>query len=60
MDDIELPFEGPAESQYGEALRFLVRWLREHEAGWRVTAVGHRVVHGGRSVSRHRPCSIRR
>jgi hypothetical protein len=51
MDDIELPFEGPAESQCGEVLRFLVRWLREHEAGWRVTAVGHRVVHGGRIFS---------
>lgn len=51
MDGIELPFEGPAESQYGEVLRFLVRWLREHEAGWRVTAVGHRVVHGGQRFS---------
>jgi acetate kinase len=51
MDDIELPFEGPAGSQCGEGLRFLVRWLREHEVGWRVTAVGHRVVHGGRIFS---------
>ena len=38
MDGIELPFEGPAASQYAEVLRFLVRWLREHEAGWRITA----------------------
>ena len=51
MDDIELTFEGPAGPQYVDALRFLVRWLREHEAGWRVTAIGHRVVHGGRHYS---------
>jgi acetate kinase len=30
-----------------EALMHLVSWLREHQAGRKLTAIGHRVVHGG-------------
>ncbi len=47
LDDIDLALDGPAESQHKAALAFLVQWLHEHEAGWKIIAVGHRVVHGG-------------
>lgn len=36
----------PADEQHRRSLDFLVRWLGEHDAGWRIGAVGHRVVHG--------------
>jgi hypothetical protein len=36
----------PAEAQHRRTLDFLVRWLDEHDEGWRIAAVGHRVVHG--------------
>ncbi len=36
----------PAEEQHRRTLDFLVRWLDEHDAGWRIASVGHRVVHG--------------
>ncbi len=36
----------PADEQHQRALDYLVRWLAEHESGWQVVAVGHRVVHG--------------
>lgn len=36
----------PADAQHQRSLDFLVRWLDEHDGGWQVGAVGHRVVHG--------------
>lgn len=30
-----------------EALMHLVSWLRQHQAGRKLTAIGHRIVHGG-------------
>ena len=34
-----------------ESLMHLVSWLRAHQAGRTLTAIGHRVVHGGREFS---------
>lgn len=36
----------PADTQHRRTLDFLVQWLREHDSGRPVAAVGHRVVHG--------------
>jgi acetate kinase len=36
----------PADEQHSRTLDVLVRWLDEHDEGWQVGAVGHRVVHG--------------
>ncbi len=36
----------PADEQHSRTLNVLVRWLDEHDEGWQVGAVGHRVVHG--------------
>jgi len=36
----------PADEQHHRTLDFLLQWLREHNAGWDIAAVGHRVVHG--------------
>jgi acetate kinase len=52
LDDSDLDLAGPPESQHRAALAFLVRWLQEHEAGWQVIGVGHRVVHGAQEYSR--------
>lgn len=46
------PFEfewppGKAPTDHGAALAWLVHWIDEQLGGFRVTAVGHRVVHGG-------------
>lgn len=35
-----------AEEQHRRTLDVLVRWLDEHDAGWKIAAAGHRVVHG--------------
>ena len=51
LDDVDLALDGPAETQHKIALGFLVDWLRQHEAGWRVSGVGHRVVHGAQEFS---------
>ncbi|RDI58029.1 acetate/propionate family kinase [Microvirga subterranea] len=34
-----------------EALMHLVSWLRQHQEGRRLAAIGHRVVHGGEAFS---------
>ncbi|MBB3018770.1 acetate kinase [Microvirga lupini] len=34
-----------------EALIHLISWLREHQEGRKLAAIGHRVVHGGQSFS---------
>ncbi|MDO9093255.1 MAG: acetate/propionate family kinase [Rubrivivax sp.] len=49
LDDIDLPLA--AEGQHHAALEFLVDWLHQHEAGWRIAGVGHRVVHGAARYS---------
>ncbi|MBI4989848.1 MAG: acetate/propionate family kinase [Rhodocyclales bacterium] len=36
----------PADEQHHRTLDFLMQWLREHDGGWQIAAVGHRVVHG--------------
>jgi acetate kinase len=51
LDDVDLTLDGPADSQHKAALAFLVEWLHQHEAGWKIVAVGHRVVHGGQLFS---------
>lgn len=51
LEDVELPVKGSAELQHREALRRLAHWLHDCDAGLRITAVGHRVVHGGRQFS---------
>jgi len=49
LDNADLPITG--EGQHRAALAHLVAWLHEHEAGWRIAGVGHRVVHGAQSYS---------
>ena len=51
LDDIDLELAGPVETQHKSALIFLVDWLRQHESGWRISGVGHRVVHGAQKFS---------
>jgi acetate kinase len=34
-----------------EALMHLIAWLREHQEGRKLVAIGHRVVHGGAAFS---------
>ena len=52
LDNADLPISGDAEGgQHRAALDHLVNWLHDHEAGWRIAAVGHRVVHGAESYS---------
>jgi acetate kinase len=51
LDDVDLNLDGPAETQHKSALSFLVDWLHQHEAGWRIRGVGHRVVHGAQRFS---------
>ncbi|HNH36168.1 MAG TPA: acetate/propionate family kinase [Rhodocyclaceae bacterium] len=51
LDDLDLPLGAGPEGQHRGALEFLVRWLHAHEAGWRIAAVGHRVVHGAERYS---------
>jgi acetate kinase len=49
LDDVDLRLSG--DGQHRQALGFLVKWLRDHEADWRIAGVGHRVVHGAESYS---------
>jgi acetate kinase len=51
LDDLDLDLDGPAETPHKAALSFLVDWLHQREAGWRVCGVGHRVVHGAQKFS---------
>jgi len=38
------------------ALKFVIAWLQDHDAGLKVVAVGHRVVQGG--VAHHQPTLV--
>ncbi|KAF0163173.1 MAG: acetate kinase [Rhodocyclaceae bacterium] len=51
LDDLDLDLDGPAETPHKAALSFLVGWLQQREAGWRICGVGHRVVHGAQKFS---------
>jgi acetate kinase len=46
-----LPLTGDQAAQHAQAMDFVLRWLTEHESGWQIAAVGHRVVHGGELYS---------
>src|SRR5829696_3378378 len=37
--------------RHEEALMHLVAWLRQHQEGRKLVAIGHRVVHGGEAFS---------
>jgi acetate kinase len=50
LDDVDLRLSG--DGQHRQALGFLVKWLRDHEGGWAIAGVGHRVVHGAQDYSR--------
>ena len=39
-----------------EALMHLNSWLRQHQEGRKLVAIGHRVVHGGQAFSRSGAC----
>lgn len=41
-----------ANASHSQAFDHLLRWFMAHEAGWKIVAVGHRVVHGGEHYSR--------
>ena len=49
LDDTDLALSG--EGQHRAAIDYLTQWLRDQESGWRIAAIGHRVVHGGESYS---------
>lgn len=52
LDDTDLPIAGNVDGgQHRAALAHLVDWLHQHEAGWSIAGVGHRVVHGAESYS---------
>ena len=42
-----LDLAGDQAAQHAQAMDFVLRWITEHETGWQIAAVGHRVVHGG-------------
>jgi acetate kinase len=42
-----LALTGDQAAQHAQAMDFVLRWITEHETGWQIAAVGHRVVHGG-------------
>lgn len=44
IEDCDLQM--PAAGRHRVAVHFLVQWLHDHEANWRIVSVGHRVVHG--------------
>jgi len=44
--EVALDVQGDQEAQHKLALDFLLKWFTEHETGWNIVAVGHRVVHG--------------
>ena len=49
--EVALDVKGEQEEQHKLALDFLLKWFTEHETGWNIVAVGHRVVHGGELYS---------
>jgi acetate kinase len=49
LDNTDLALAG--DHPHRAALDHLVNWLHDHEAGWKIAGVGHRVVHGAQSYS---------
>ena len=49
--EVALNISGDQEAQHKASLDFLLNWFTEHETGWNIVAVGHRVVHGGELYS---------
>ena len=45
--DLALDLRGEQEAQHAASLDFLLQWIKEHQSGMEIAAVGHRVVHGG-------------
>jgi acetate kinase len=37
----------PPQSASEDAVRTIIAWVRSHDAGWEISAVAHRIVHGG-------------
>ena len=37
----------PQGATHEQAVRQILDWVHGHESGWRITAVAHRIVHGG-------------
>jgi acetate kinase len=37
----------PAPSTQEDAVRAIIEWIHDHDAGWQITMVAHRIVHGG-------------
>lgn len=53
-DGLTVADETPCFSEgkaHQSALSHLLSWLHAHDAGWKIVAVGHRVVHGGSRFS---------
>ncbi|MCF8179552.1 MAG: acetate/propionate family kinase [Sulfuritalea sp.] len=51
LDDFDLEHDTHGELLHQAALKFLVGWLQGHDAGWHISGVGHRVVHGAQKFS---------
>src|ERR687893_1505913 len=47
----EMSWNSGEEFGHEETLMHLVSWLRQHQEGRKLAAIGHRVVHGGESFS---------
>lgn len=47
----EMTWNSGEQFRHEEALMHLVSWLRQHQEGRKLAAIGHRVVHGGEAFS---------
>lgn len=47
IEDGALEVTGDTDRQHHQSLERLLRWLDAHDDGWKIAAIGHRVVHGG-------------
>ena len=46
----------PKGATHEDALKTILAWIENHDDGWRISAAGHRVVHGGTEFAA--PCRI--
>lgn len=51
LENTHLSLGDLSEQHHKAALSYLVNWLHQHEEGWSIAAVGHRVVHGGQTYA---------
>jgi acetate kinase len=49
--EVALALSGDQAQQHHQAMDFLLKWFTEHETGWSIVGVGHRVVHGSSQFS---------